>query len=150
MRPDCKNDPEIPYIVMLTFICLSSSEIEHLQQKPHQLKGQRISVVLAAHPPGVILPPCHQSLPMSTCGSDTALNNVLEVKNIPSNVDEKYLQLYFRSPISGGSQDAVQECTMIGRGTAQVSFHRPEGTVHRSTIDTKANGLRFTVIACFV
>jgi len=83
-----------------------------------------------AEPPVIKLPPFRQSLPVSTCDSDTALTNVLEIKNIPSNVDVRYLTLYFRSPNSGSAQDAVQECKMIGHGTARVSFHRPEGTVH--------------------
>ena len=72
------------------------------------------------------LSPFRQS--MNTCDSETT--NMLEVKNIPSNVDENHLTLYFRSPSSGGAHDAVQECKMIGHGTARVLFHRPEGTVH--------------------
>lgn len=115
---------------MLTLICLLLSEIERFQQKPHHLKGQRISVDLAAEPTDVKLPPFHQSPPVSTWDSDTATTNVLEVKNIPSNVDENYLTLYFRSPKSGSAQHAIQECKMIGHGTARISFHHPEGTVH--------------------
>ena len=115
---------------MLTIICLSLSEIEQLQQKPHHLKGQRISEDFAAEPPDVKLPPFHQSPPVNTWDSDTAATNVLEVKNIPSNVGVNYLTLYFRSPDSGGAQHAVQECKMIGHGTAHISFHHPEGTVH--------------------
>jgi len=85
---------------------------------------------LEVQPPDIELPPFHQSLPVSTCDGDTTLPDVLEVTNIPSDVDENYLTLYFRSPKSGSAQDAVKECKMIGHGTARILFHRPEGTVH--------------------
>ena len=46
----------------------------------------------------------------------------LEVSDIPVNVKEDYLQMYFESPKSGGCADCVKGITMVEPGIAHVQL----------------------------
>jgi hypothetical protein len=47
---------------------------------------------------------------------------VLEVSNIPANVKEDYLRMYFENPKSGGCADCVKDITIIEPGIAHVQL----------------------------
>ena len=46
----------------------------------------------------------------------------LEVRNIPENMKEDYLQMYFESAISGGCAKCVKDVTVVKPGTAHVQL----------------------------
>lgn len=46
----------------------------------------------------------------------------LEVSNIPANVNEDYLQMYFENPKSGGRADCVKDITIIKPGIAHIQL----------------------------
>ena len=52
--------------------------------------------------------------------------DILEVSNLPSDVTEDTLELYFESPKSGGHDRAVQDISFISPGVAHVKFSDTE------------------------
>ena len=49
-------------------------------------------------------------------------NTTLEVSNIPANMKEDYLQMYFESAKSGGCAKCVKDVTVVKPGTAHVQL----------------------------
>ena len=49
-------------------------------------------------------------------------NTTLEVSNIPANMKEDYLQMYFENPKSGGCADCVKDITIVEPGIAHVQL----------------------------
>ena len=53
-------------------------------------------------------------------GSETG--TTLEVSNIPVDMKEDYLQMYFENPKSGGCADCVKDITIIKPGIAHIQL----------------------------
>lgn len=87
--------------------------------------GHNISVELQApylHP--------HEPLPPSDQpDSETEMEcDVLEVSGLPPKADRDTLEMYFEGPRSGGCEGAMENCTFISPGVAQVKFTSPKGS----------------------
>ena len=50
------------------------------------------------------------------------IQDTLEVSNLPSDVSEDILELYFDNPRSGGCEGAVKAVSLIRQGVAKVQF----------------------------
>ena len=49
-------------------------------------------------------------------------DTILEVSNIPANVEGDYLQMYFENPKSGGCADCVKDITIVEPGIAHIQL----------------------------
>ena len=67
--------------------------------------------------------------------SEQVVQDTLEVSNLPSNVSEDILELYFESPKSGGCDDAVKAVTFVSPGVAQVQFSTAESEFSTANVD---------------
>ena len=96
-----------------------------LLRKKHRIGGHNITVTLQ---PTDQSP--HESPPLSDqpdSESETECD-VLEVSGLPPKADRDTLQMYFATPKSGGCKGAVENCTFISPGVAQVKFTSPKGS----------------------
>ena len=83
-----------------------------MAKRPQKFRGVELEIKYAK---------CGQSLSSVEISDDT-----LEVSNLPGNISEEYLQLYFENPKSGGCDDAVKSITFLRPGVAKVQFSSSE------------------------
>ena len=78
----------------------------------HQLNGAQLEVKFAE---------CFHEQSTTKVSDDTLL-----IRNLPKNMSEEYLQLYFESHKSGGCANGVKGVTLVEPGVATVCFSSPK------------------------
>ena len=79
-----------------------------IAKQEHKLQGSKLQVKYVDH---------NQEEMMTY-----PLDDTLEVSNLPGDVSEELLELYFESTKSGGCADAVKSITVIRPGVVRIQF----------------------------
>ena len=106
---------------MLLYVCDSSIPCHFkiavaanvIAKQEHKLQGSLLQVNYADH----------NQEEMTTY----LLDDTLEVSNLPHDVSEDLLALYFESPKSGGCADTVKSVTILRPGVARIQFSSTKG-----------------------
>lgn len=79
-----------------------------IAKQEHKLQGSQLQVKYVDHNQEEIM--------------TYVLEDTLEVNNLPSDISEDLLVLYFESPKSGGCANAVKSVTVVRPGVARIQF----------------------------
>lgn len=85
-----------------------------IEKKEHKLKGSELQIK-------------YVDIQEDTVSNSEPVRDTLQVSNLPADMSEDILEMYFESPKSGGCVDAVKEVLLIRPGVAQIQFSTAAG-----------------------
>ena len=104
------------------------TEVQKLQTKKHKLNKEFVTVKLTSCSPQA--DSFHDDASKSQDTSSTLVPpRTVVVTSVPETVDETQLQMYFEDRVSGGCDGAVESCSLLSHGKAQVTLVDSKGIV---------------------